>query len=248
MPYENIIYYIIIPLGSVLIGASIAWIREWWISEKERKRQAHYLAIRIVNVLENYIIQASQVVSLIKMPVKNIGDINSNITLKQKGFTLAIPKYPNDIDWKSIDFELIRRTLLLLNTAENTERYLAMISPDFSTANLKKQMNIIRKIEKGDVNKYYEDCNSYFAEVQSHYATLSLEAIGIMGEFCDTYKVDSKFVGDIPLMRHFGRKITKASRFTKEDYLWSSEDIHLAGNPEDDKFLKGMGDEEWDDE
>ena len=105
-------------LLGVLIGAFIPWIKEALIRKRKRQEQATYLAVRVICILDEYVDRCVAVV----------GDDGS---VKGRGSHRAedgsefyhpvvplpdAPDFPADLDWRSIDSNLMYRILTFSNS------------------------------------------------------------------------------------------------------------------------------------
>ena len=106
----------LIGLGGVLVGASMAWIRESFSAWQNRKRNARYLAIRVVCQLDEYVADCIDVAYDEGVVIAADGEMQA------KSEPPLPPVYPNDIDWKSIDSNLMYRALSLPSEAQITKR------------------------------------------------------------------------------------------------------------------------------
>lgn len=109
----------IIGLLGVVVGTLIAGFKEWWFYRAERKTHAHYLAIRIVCVLDEYLEQCIAIAS-------DDGEYRSNGTLRPSVEKSGPPVYPKDIDWKSIDHKLMYKALSLPNKVLAADRSIGL--------------------------------------------------------------------------------------------------------------------------
>jgi len=91
-----------------LAGVFISLIREWWKETQSTKKKAHYLAIRIVCILDQFITQCANATD--DEYVDNKGQ-----PYWACGPIPDIASFPDDIDWKTIDGDLRYEILSLPN-------------------------------------------------------------------------------------------------------------------------------------
>jgi hypothetical protein len=100
----------------VVVGAGIAWFREWWVEKRTRQRQASYLAIRVICILDKFIDECGD------FGVDDGGDFGDRVP------SPSSPKFPDDVDWKSIDPELAYRIIALPDEVSQIASFLAGLS------------------------------------------------------------------------------------------------------------------------
>lgn len=106
-------------LMGVLLGSGISWFQSYWSTKKETNKSARYLAIRLVCILDKYVEDCTEVV---KDDGLSCGQRTPDGSLAPQVETPTPPAYPDDIDWKSIDHELMYRLLSLPSEVENGNR------------------------------------------------------------------------------------------------------------------------------
>lgn len=99
-------------LAGVVLGAFLSRFLDWLAATEIRRRQAHYLAIRVVCVLDQYMEACARIArddgSCEGRPDEN-GSLVQQVEDPQK------PMYADDIDWKSIDADLMYAILSFPN-------------------------------------------------------------------------------------------------------------------------------------
>ncbi|MGH8251708.1 MAG: hypothetical protein ACREVI_13615 [Steroidobacteraceae bacterium] len=158
-------------LIGVLVGASLTWIQEAWSDSRTRERHARYLAIRVVCVLDKYVENCADVAlddGLCE------GRRNEEGCLEPQVSPPSSPAFSEDLDWKSIDHELMYRLLSLPSEAEAANRMIAGAS------------------EHADPPDYEE----VFEERQYQYAKLGLTAFALAEEIRKKYGIPSQELGD----------------------------------------------------
>ena len=108
-----------IGVAGVVVGAIMVWIKEWASAWRNRKRDAQYLAIRIVCILDEYADGCIEV-------AQDHGELLTEETGEEGSLpsagTPSPPLFPNDVNWKSIDHQLAYRVLTLPGKVAITER------------------------------------------------------------------------------------------------------------------------------
>ncbi|MGP1395450.1 MAG: hypothetical protein ACTS3R_08055 [Inquilinaceae bacterium] len=159
-------------LFGVFIGALITWARESWSERKSLDRQARYLAIRVVCILDEYIVKCFEVVQDDGLAQ---GQRNSEGYLEPQFSLPDFPTFPEDVDWKSINHDLMYRVLALPS--------------DAADANRKIQFAL-------NVAAYPPDYEEFFEARQLEYACLGLTALEINQTLRVTYGIPDRKLGD----------------------------------------------------
>ena len=159
----------------VLIGACIPWVREEFNERRLRKRHAMYLAARVVCVLDEYVEKCVEVVADdgTIMGQAAVRDENGQESYEPQVPLPDAPDYPDDVDWKSINSNLMYRLLALPNTARETDRYISACSE----------------------HAFPPDYEDIFEARGTGYATLGLEALQLAKELRKTIKMPQKNYG-----------------------------------------------------
>ena len=103
-------------LVGVVVGAALPWLRDAW----NNKRNARYLAIRVVCVLDDFLDQCTDIVGDdgLSLEQRNAdGELRPQVS-QPTGLLL-----PNDVDWRSIDHELMYSILALPSRIQNDNRF-----------------------------------------------------------------------------------------------------------------------------
>lgn len=92
----------------VVLGAVLTWLQTYWTKKGETQKNAKYLAVRIMPIINQYLQVCIDV-------VKDDGLYNGQRTndgcLEPQIKTPGAPVFPNDVDWKSIDDDLMFKLL-----------------------------------------------------------------------------------------------------------------------------------------
>lgn len=106
-------------LVGVLIGSGISWLQIYWTSRRTDFKNARYLAIRIVCILDKYL---KDCVEVVKDDGLSYGQRTSEGYLAPQVTAPGPPIFPEDVDWKSIDYNLMYRLLSLPAEVEAADR------------------------------------------------------------------------------------------------------------------------------
>ncbi len=143
----------------VLIGTSIPWIKEEWHRRRNRQENGRVSAVRIISMLDEYADKCSEVVSDNGTSQGRPAGRDEN-GVEYYIVQVSCPEpltFPNDIDWKSISFDGMYRSLKLSETARVTDKYISA-SADWASF------------------PYYDEI---FTARQEGYARLGLEALDL---------------------------------------------------------------------
>jgi len=102
-------------LVGVFAGASIVWFKEWSVARRTKKEKASYLAARVVCILDEYV---SGCIDAIGDDGLCCGQPNKNGYHEVQVSPPPTPKYPDDIDWQSINPALMYDILSFPNSIE----------------------------------------------------------------------------------------------------------------------------------
>lgn len=158
-------------LIGVLIGGSISWVQAYWVDKRSTNKNARYLAIRVVCILDKYLKDCADVVFDDGL---TDGQRNKDGYLEPQVTAPHAPNFPDDIDWKSIDHELMYKILSLPAEVEGANRLIHAASkianpPDF------------------------ED---WFEERKFHYCQFGIIAYKLSEELCLKYNIKKKVYND----------------------------------------------------
>ncbi len=158
-------------LIGVIIGAAISWFQVFWTNKQAEKKSARYLAIRIACILDKYLEDCTEVV---KDDGLSFGQRTSDGCLSPQVKAPGVPVFPDDVDWKSIDHELMYKILSFPSEVEGGER-------------------LIKASETISVPPDYED---WFIERKFHYSQFGLIAYHLSGDLCEKYSIKKKTYND----------------------------------------------------
>lgn len=151
-------------LIGVLVGSLVPWFQAYWTEKRATKKNAGYLAIRIVCVLNKYLEECLEVV---KDDGLSYGQRNANGYLEAQVKAPGPPAYPEDVDWKSIDHELMYKILSLPSKVKVAE-------------------SIIKGVAEFSVPPDFED---WFEERAYWYCQFGLTAYKLVDELCTKYEI-----------------------------------------------------------
>lgn len=158
-------------LVGVLIGSGISWLQAYWVSRRDETKSAKYLAIRVVCILDKYV---EDCVDVVKDDGHSEGQRDSEGCLRPQVKSPGAPIFPADIDWKSIDQDLMYKLLSLPSEVEAADR-------------------MIRFISEIAVPPDYDE---WFDERKFYYSKFGLAAYELSGELSDKYNIKKKIYDD----------------------------------------------------
>lgn len=154
-------------LIGVVIGAALPLLRDAW----NKRRQARYLAIRIVCVLDEFLDECTNVVGddgLSFGQRSADGRLEAQVS-QPKGLPL-----PDDVDWRSIDHGLMYEILALPSRIERDNRFISFEAE----------------------HAFPPDYRQFFEERQYRYACLGLDVAGLTQTLRSTYGIPEQETGE----------------------------------------------------
>ena len=154
-------------LAGVIVATALPWFRDRW----NNKRQARYLAIRVVCVLDEFVDQCTCVVAddgLCDGQRNAQGCLEPQIA-QPKGLPL-----PTDVDWRSIDYDLMYNILTLPSRIEGENRAISFAAE----------------------NSFPPDYNEVFEERRHRYSCLGLDAAALTNVLRTRYGIPAQEFGD----------------------------------------------------
>lgn len=158
-------------LIGVLVGAGIAWAQSWFAGRKTRLESARYLAIRVVCLLDMYVDKCTDVVCDDGL---SFGQRNQDGYLEAQVPAPPPIEYPNDVDWRTIQHDLMYELLALPNRAD------AAINAISFAGNI----------------AYPPDFDEYFEARRRHFTDLGLRSAALAARLRSAYKIPALAVGD----------------------------------------------------
>ena len=153
----------------VIIGSFIPWIKEWLNERRIQKESGRYLAIRVICLLDEYLDKCCEIAgddgTIMGRPAGRTE--NGNEFYEPQIPLPAPPHYPRDIDWKSINSDLMYQLLELPNKARKTNNYIHAAYED----------------------SYPPDYNEFFEARWEGYAKLGIDIIELQNTLQKKYKL-----------------------------------------------------------
>lgn len=118
----------------VLVGSFIPFFQEYLRFKKQNKIEAQYLAVRVVCILDSCIFRCNDIIN---DDGKVLGEPatrheSGQHYCKPLVKLLEPPTYPKDINWKSIDNNLMYRILKLDSCIESINKYIEYYDENLS--------------------------------------------------------------------------------------------------------------------
>lgn len=154
-------------LIGVFVGAVITWFQSYYANRRTELKNAKYLAIRVVCILDKFMEDCADVV---KDDGLQFGQRTPEGCLEPQISVPQIPVFPEDVDWRSIDQELMYKIL--------------SFPSDIAAGN--KLIDFTQNISGPP------DYEEWFDERRYHYATFGLTADRLAGELCSKYNIKKK--------------------------------------------------------
>lgn len=162
----------LIGLFGVIIGAFVASANEYWKERRDRDRNASYLAIRVISLLDGFVESCTEVAVDDGL---NCGERDSH------GYRVAQTETPDffirdiDVDWKSIDSEFLYRILNFPNLIDLADQKIASVIKYVSTP---------------------PDFEEVFEERQFQYSSLGLNASLLADDLRKAFGLPSRELDD----------------------------------------------------
>jgi hypothetical protein len=147
-------------LLGVILGSLLTGFKDWLTHYLKRKNNGRYAAVRLIAVLDEY---AQGCVSVVSDDGTCEGRPAGRTEQGEEYYVPQAtqpesPTFPDDIDWRSINFTLMYRILSLPNNARETDRYIAASAE----------------------HSFPPDYEEVFAARQEGYAHLGLESVNLV--------------------------------------------------------------------
>jgi hypothetical protein len=153
-------------------GGLLTFCAQQWFERGVRKRNARHLAVRVVSILDTYV---DTCVRVVLDDGLSYGQRDEQGCLVPQVATPPPPSFPEELDWTSIDHQLMNRILLMPNEAQTANDKIASIS---------------------EYVAHPPDYDEYFEERQYQYSTLGLTAFELGRELRKTYGIQEQQFGD----------------------------------------------------
>ena len=151
-------------LAGVLVGAGISWLQTYWFHRQDNVRNARYLAIRVVCILNKYLEDCVSVIQDVGVPTGDHGCYEPEVLAPDA------PIFPSDVDWKSIPHDLMYRILAFPSEVEAAKNAISFDAEHASPP----------------------DYDEYFDSRAVWHTKLGWNAHEIIEEICKTYDVPKK--------------------------------------------------------
>ncbi|WP_100074640.1 hypothetical protein [Chryseobacterium camelliae] len=187
-------------LIGVFVGSGIAWFQSYWLDKRTANKNAKYLAIRIVCILDKYL---EDCVSVVKDDGLSYGQRTIEGYLEPQVKAPGPPVYPEDVDWKSIHHELMFQLLSFPSEVTDGERV------------IKAALEIT-----GPPN--FEE---WFEERRFYYSQFGLMAYKLSDDLCEKYGIRKKIYNDwdpIEDLKHELDKVNVKRKLRIEKYRKNS--------------------------
>ena len=149
-------------LFGVIVGAILPWFRDRW----SNKRQAGYLAIRVVCILDEFLEQCTSIVG-------DSGLCNPDGSLEAQVSQPNDLPLPKDVDWRSIDHGLMYKILVFPSRIQRDNRSISFAAD----------------------NSFPPHYDEFYEERQYRYACLGLDAAALTQELQTTYGIPPQEFG-----------------------------------------------------
>lgn len=149
-------------------GGFLAFFAQGWFERGTRKRTARHLAIRIISILDAYLVTCVRVVEDDGL---SYGQRDEHGCLVPQVSTPPPPCFPEELDWKSIDHRLMYRLLLMPNEAQSANDKIASVWEYVAGP---------------------PDYDEFFEERQEQYSSLGLRAFELAQELRTTYDIPAQ--------------------------------------------------------
>jgi hypothetical protein len=136
----------LVGLAGVVVGVFLTGVRDWVTAYFTRNRDAKYLAIRIVCILDAYL---EACVDVVNDDGTHYGERHPDGTLQEQVPLPEFPEFPTDIDWRTIPAKLMYVILRFPNEIEAEykiiqQSYDFASPPDYDEAFEARQLGYVR--------------------------------------------------------------------------------------------------------
>jgi len=120
----------------VALGLLASWVKDWLERRRLRNQQATYLAVRVVCILDEYTDNCVKVVqddgTVMGQPAER-DDEGFGHYIPQVPFPVA-PNFPDDVDWKALDGNLMYQILAFPNLVRSTNDGINFVANEIASA------------------------------------------------------------------------------------------------------------------
>lgn len=174
-------------LVGVVLGSAISWFQVHWTNTQAAKKNARYLAIRVVCILDKFVEDCADIVSDDGL---SFGQRTSDGLLEAQVKAPGPPLFPEEVDWRSIEHELMYKILSFPSEVEEADR---MIKFSESIAGP-------------------PDFEDWFIERSFYYSQLGLEAYKLSEELCEKYGIQKKRYNEWNPLEVLKRELSEVSK------------------------------------
>ena len=129
-PENTTVIGALVGFAGVVLGLFVTWIKDSFQRKRLRNEQATYLAVRVICILDEY---AQKCVDVVSDDGTSCGQPAGRTSSGEEYYEPqvpcpAAPGFPNDVDWKSLDSDLMYRILAfpnLVSSANNGINFVA---------------------------------------------------------------------------------------------------------------------------
>ncbi|MDX2095796.1 MAG: hypothetical protein SFW64_07670 [Alphaproteobacteria bacterium] len=157
---------------STLLGALIALGGTWLFNQHNTEKAARYLAIRVVCIFDKYL---TDCVAVVKDDGLSYGQRTPEGYLDPQVSSPGAPLFPTDVDWKSIDHNLMYEILSFPSDVDAADESIAFTWRVIASP---------------------PDFDEYFEERAFHYAQFGLRAHELASRLRKKYNIPAKKYGD----------------------------------------------------
>lgn len=181
----------IIGLVGVLIGSGITLFHSYWTRKQDEAKNARYLAIRCVCVLDKFV---EDCMDVIKDDGLSFGERNKDGYLEPQVIAPGPPIYPNDVDWRSVDQEIMYKLISFPSEVEAGDRMIEF------TKNIANPPNF----------------EEWFLERNFYYCNFGMHAYNLSNELANKYGIKKKVYNNWNPELDFQNEFTRSSQIRKQ--------------------------------
>ena len=174
-------------LGGIILGALLAFAKELFVEQRSRKREAEYLAIRVVCILDSFLDGCADVVNDDGLyHGQSDKDGYSRVQVQSPTLNLDL----EDVNWKSLPSDLMYEILTFPNLIAEANSFInstfeyAANPPDFSEG---------------------------FEERQFQYSALGKKAAALSNKIRESYKIPNRQLSSWDVVEYVNTEFNKIS-------------------------------------
>lgn len=174
-------------LIGVLIGSVISWFQTYWITKRDENKNAKYLAIRVVCILDKYMEDCTEVVYDDGL---SCGQRTADGSLQSQIQRPSPPLFPEDVDWKSIEHELMYKILSFSSDIRQGDKM----------------------IDATNIITGPPDYQEFFDERKYQYAKFAIVAFELSFELASIYNIKKKTYNDWDPLKDMQQELNIVSK------------------------------------